>query len=535
VPEIAPRGDGTAAAPAGGGQPAARAIRQIDSPIDRDKAHIQKSRLISYCDLQHGRDTSHAHPRRERMTTVTSAPGMAAVDPAAAIPMADWGSLVLRAGRFGPILPHISWLLRFSDSVPRDALDDEARRLAATPYGFGRRVAPPRLPGGRPRWHPSRDPPPVDLTATPAIGPAGLAAWLDRQLAVPLDPEHDAGWRMAAAPTGDGGTAVLVTCHHLFGTGRGIIGALYGDADEDPTAGTTETPFTSASTFTTWEEALNLGDRFRLGLRGAAQVPAEVTAALRARRQDGPQPDPVPLKSPRGRDRTRRPPSNLRVCASACLPAADWDGAAARQGGTGNTLLAAVSANLLRRARISRGGTAARNLRVLLPIDLRDRDVSDTAAGSSGPTAQMTTAAVVLPGGAPQHGDLRELRARMKAAFVADTGTAPVVRGAGDVMRLLPEVLTFKVAAHAARQFDGCASNVGPVPERMLSIGSHRARDVVLLGFPIGNEALTALIRYRDRVAVSVVTDPMRLGPAADLRAWFTEELAAWGLPGVVL
>jgi hypothetical protein len=56
----------------------------------------------------------------------------------------------------------------------------------------------------------------------------------------------------------------------------------------------------------------------------------------------------------------------------------------------------------------------------------------------------------------------------------------------------------------------------------------------VLLGFPIGNEALTALIRYRDRVAVGVVTDPLRLGPAADLRAWLTEELDAWGLTDVV-
>jgi hypothetical protein len=468
------------------------------------------------------------------MTTVISAPPMSAIDPAAAIPMADWGSLVLRAGRFGPVLPHIAWLLRFPDFVERDALEQEARRLAATPYGFGRRVAPPRLPGGRPRWHPECKPPPVALARTAATGPAGLAAWVDRQLGVPLDPEYDAGWHIAATPTDDGGTAVLVGCHHLFGTGRGILGALYGGEDEDPTVGTTETPFTSASTFTAWEEALNVGERVKLGLRGAAQVPGEVTSALRARRRAAPQPAHALLKAPRRRDRTRRPPSNLRVSASATMAAAEWDDAAAQRGGSGNTLLAAVSANLLRRARIARDGPAARNLRVLLPIDLRDRDLGDAAASSSRPTAQMTTAAVVLPGGPPAQGDLRELRARMKAAFVADTGTAPVVRGAGDVMRLLPEALTFQVAAHAARQFDGCASNVGPVPERMLSIGTSSARDAVLLGFPIGNEALTALIRYRDRVAVSVVTDPLRLGPAADLRAWLTEELAAWGLTDVV-
>ncbi|MEA2183445.1 MAG: hypothetical protein QOF69_2630 [Solirubrobacteraceae bacterium] len=459
---------------------------------------------------------------------------MPAVDPAAAIPVADWGSLVLRAGRIGSVLPHIAWLLRFADTVSRAELEQEARRLAATPYGLGRRIAPPRLPGGRQRWHPSCEPPPCEIAEAPAIGPAGLAAWLDRQLGVLLDPEHDAGWRLAATPTGDGGTAVLVVCHHLFGTGRGILGALYGEGDEDPSVGTTETPFTSASSFSLQDEARGVGERFRLGMRGAAQLSSEAPSALRAIRRGAPPHGPVALKRPRGRDRTRRPPSNLRVSAIACLPASAWDDAAFQRGGSGNTLLAAVAANLLRRARIARGGAAERTLRLLLPIDLRDRDLADTGALSSGPTAQMTTAAVLLPGGPPVHGDLRELRARMKAAFVADTGSAPVVRGAGDAMRLLPEALTFRFAARAAQQFDGCASNIGPVPEGMLRVGRHDARDVALLGFPIGNEALTALIRYRDRVTVSVVTDPVRLGAAADLRAWLAAELDAWGLVDVV-
>jgi len=471
----------------------------------------------------------------ERVTPVVSAPASPTLDPAAAIPLADWTSLALRAGRVGPILPHMAWLLRFPDAVSQEELEQEARRLASTPYGFGRRVAPPRLPGGRPRWVPAPEPPPVEVASTPAIGPAGLATWLDRQLGVPLDPEHDAGWRIAATPTDDGGTAVLVSCHHLFGTGGGIVRALYGDDVDDPTAGTTETPFTDASSFTTWEEARGLAERFRLGLRGAAQVPRELAAGLRKlRRRDVPAADPAPLKPPRGRDRTRREPSNLRVAAIASVDAAAWDQAAAQRGGTGNTLLAAVAANLLRRARIARGGRADRTLRLLLPIDLRDRDLAESAALTSGPSAQMTTAAVILPGGGPEHGDLRELRARMKAAFVADTGTAPVVRGAGDVMRLLPEAVTFQFAAHAAKQFDGCASNVGPVPERMLHVGPHRATDATMLGFPIGNEALTALIRHGDRVAVSVVTDPLRLGPAADLREWLAEELEAWGLTDVV-
>jgi hypothetical protein len=468
------------------------------------------------------------------MTTVADAVPTATIDPAAAIPIVDWGSLVLRAGRVATVLPHIAWLLRFAETVPREALEQEARRLAATPYGFGRRIAPARVPAGRARWRPACEPPAVALAETPALGPVGLAAWLDRELGVPLDPEHGAGWRLAATPTDGGGTAVLVVCHHLFGTGGGILSALYGDDDQDPTIGTTETPFTSDSTFTVWEEARNVGERFRLGARGVAELAGEVPAALRSRRNGAPPPGPAALKAPRGRDRTRRPPSNLRVGAIASLPAAAWDEAAARWGGSGNTLLAAVTMNLLRRARIARGGPSQRNLRLLLPVDLQDRDVAATVGRSSGPGAQMTTAAVLVPGGQPEHGELRELRERMKAAFLADTGTAPVVRGAGDAMRLLPEPLTFRLAARAALRFDGCASNVGVVPERMLRLGAHDASDVAMLGFPIGNETLTVLIRHRDRVTVSVVTDPLRLGSAAELRAWLAAELDAWGLTDVV-
>jgi diacylglycerol O-acyltransferase len=466
------------------------------------------------------------------VTAAAGVPATYAIDPSAAIPLADWASLALRAGRVGPNLPNMGWVVRFPDEIPREELEAEARRLAATPYGFGRRIAPPRLPAGRPRWVPAPEAPPIVLAEAPTIGSAGLAAWLDRQLGVPLDPEYDAGWRLAATPVDDGGTVVVVSCHHIFGTARGLLDTLYGD-DEDPTVGTTETPFTSASRFTTCDEARGIAERIRLGMRGLAQLPGELASALRERGDGASAAGPAPLKAPRGRDRSRRPSSGLRAVAIASFPAVAWDDAAARRGGTGNTLLAAVTANILRRARIARGGPVQRALRVLLPVDLRERDVAMGTA-SSGPAAQLTTAAVLLPGGPPAYGDLRDVRARMKAAFLADTGTAPVVRGAGDAARLLPEPLTFQFAAHAAKSFDGCASNIGAVPGGMLTIGPHEASDAAMLGFPIGNEALVALIRYGDRLTIAVATDPDRLGPAADLRARLVEELAGWGLTDAV-
>jgi hypothetical protein len=377
----------------------------------------------------------------------------------------------------------------------------------------------------------------VSVRSQPLAGPDGLSAWLDRELGVPLDPERDAGWRISAARMADGGTAVLVAVHHLFGTGGGIVGALYGSQDVDPTTGTTEATFSSGNNFTMWREALGVGDRIRLGLLGGGRLMRSAAAARRgaSTSADPDRPDlPPAIKPSRGRDRTRRPPSNLRVAAIATAPADAWDSAAAQRGGTGNTLLAAIAANLLRRARLARGARIDRTLRLLLPVDLTDREVARVAQRSSGPAASMTTAEVVLPGGPPVHGELATLRATMKAAFIRDSGRAPAVRGAGDVMRLLPEALTFRAAARAALRFDGCASNVGAMPPGMLRLGPHLADDVAMIGFPIGNEAITALIRYRDAVALTVVTDPLRLGPAPDLREWLNDELAGWGLAEVV-
>ncbi|MGA9856740.1 MAG: hypothetical protein WBQ18_02695 [Solirubrobacteraceae bacterium] len=477
------------------------------------------------------------------MSTLTK-PSSAATRPAAGtapdveIPLVDWGNLALRAGRTGPVLPHMAWRLRFGESIDEATLTAEVQRLAATPYGLGRRIVAPRLPGGRHRWRQERQPPPVNLRPDPLKGADAEAAWLDRELGVPLDPEHDAGWRMSAAPTADGGTLVLIVVHHLFGTGGGIVNALYGDDDVDPAVGTTQTRFSPENDFTVWREARAIGERFGLGLQATAQLARSIPAAWAGRRRDAdgtvdPR-DPRPVQASRGRDRTRRPPSNLRVAAIATMPAAAWDTCAAEHGGSGTTLLAAVCANLLRRARIARGGSPDRTLRLLLPIDLTDRDVARVAQRTSGPSMELTTAEVVLEGGPPVHRELATLRARMKAAFIRDSAQAPTVRGAGDVMRLLPEALTFRAAAQAALRIDGCASNVGAIPPGMLRLGPHIADDLAMLGFPIGNETLTGLARYRDQVAVTVMTDPVRLGPAADLRSWFAEELAGWGLDEVV-
>ncbi len=494
-------------------------------------------------------DRLTADPVGERAPSVNHAAGAPVPMPqnCAEIPLVEWGSLALRAGRMrssrmGEALPHFAWLLRFRELIGRQTIQAEARRMADTPYGLGRRLAPPRVPGGRPRWRPSPAAPEVAFSSVALAEGAELGAWIDHQLGVRLDPEYDSGWHVAATHTTGGDTVVLVLVHHLFGIARGLVGAIYADDSEDPTFGTTGLRFDDpANDYTMRAELRGLRERFARGLRGASpphlrRMMREAAAIRRA--ADEQLEGYAPIKPPRGRDRTRQPLSDRRVAAFAFMSAQLWDETAATWGGTGNTLATAVAANLLRRARQARGGPSTRPLQFVLPIDLTRRQGIDRSARvGAGLSAEelMTTANLLLPGGTPVHGDLREIRARTRAALEADAATAPTIRGVPDIARLLPERVTLYAAYRAAVSFDGCVSNVGELPPGMLRLGPHEASHAVMLGFPIGNEALIGLLRYRDQVSLSAVTDPFRMGRDANLRTWLTEELAAWGLRDVVM
>lgn len=474
----------------------------------------------------------------------TSAPRSAAGGPlpsspaaAAEIPFCDWLTLGLRGGRHGAIVPNMGWRLRFPTAIGQDELEIEAARLAANPYGLGRRAVSRRITGGRPRWRQQATAPPVRISRE-AADDERVATWTDDQLAQRLDPEHGAGWRLAAITTEDGGTVVLLVFHHVFGSAHGLLRTLYGDGDERG-YGTTERPFAADSRYDLRAELDGVGERLEIGLRGLVRLALELAPGRPRRAADDDIGDgaPPPLAPPSGPDPSRRPMSDRRVSAFADVAAADWDAVAARHGGTGNSLLTAVAANLLRRTRAARGGPSDRPLRMLLPIDLGERRDAHRplAARSSTPTTAMATAKIVVPGGAPEHGDLRPLRARMKAAFVAEGDPrAARARGAAETARLLPEGLLFRLAAKAALHDDGCASNVGRVPEGLLRLGAHRASSAAVIGMPFGNEAIAALTRFDDRVALVVVTDPVQL-PADDrLRPWLADELAAWSLPARV-
>ncbi|MBI4897015.1 MAG: hypothetical protein HY827_01440 [Actinobacteria bacterium] len=474
-------------------------------------------------------------------TLLRGAGSDAGFDPNVEIGVIEWGSLALRAGRVGPNLPHMGIFLRFPDRISREEIVAEIDRIAEIPYGVGRKILPPRFRGGRHRWKAVVERPPYEISPESVADGEALTRWMNSHLGVRLDPEFDAGWAAFSTYIDDGGTALLIVLHHLFGIAGGVLGALYGDEDTDPTVNTTGLRFVPENHFSRADETRALRDRFALGTVGLLKLLASLPQLVLGRlRKQAPDPSaPKPIKGPRRLDPTRGELSADRECALAFVPADEWDGRARELGGSGNTLLAAVDANLLRRARIARGGDARRPIQILVPVDLSDRDDLDRLGlRSSAPSGDnaMTTAAVVVEGGAPRHGELRDLRARMKAAYEADADDTPVIRGAGDAMRLVPEAITYRAAERAAKSFDGCASNVGQLPEGMLRLGDHHATHALMLGFPIGNETIAVLHRYEDMVAISVNTDPARMGIGAPtMREWLIEELTEWGFEDVVM
>lgn len=173
-------------------------------------------------------------------------------------------SLVLHGGRAAHVVWHMGLLLVFDEPVAATTIVAEARRLAANPLGLGRRLVLPRIPGARPFWQVDGEPPAVEIAPGPH-DPAQLASWLHAQASTPLDPERGPGWRIAAAPTPEGGTAVVVMAHHAYGTGRSILEAMYAPSSYDLDGPPSPLPRPSLT-----RELGDLGGRLWTGIDGLA-------------------------------------------------------------------------------------------------------------------------------------------------------------------------------------------------------------------------------------------------------------------------
>jgi hypothetical protein len=441
-------------------------------------------------------------------------------------PLDDHAAMYVAASRRRH-LPCVGVVRHFSEPIDGDTLAAYAAGLAANPQGFGRRVVPARLPGARARWEPAAVLPPLRIETEPLAGP-DVAALLDDEVSAQPDPSCDPGWRLTALTDSEGGTTVLTWLHHAYGDGRGILETAF-----VPGAGPAVHAQVASSQ--TMSEIGDVMARFRRGVIGGARLGREAaTVRWRQPHSDLARLGPT-LRALGARDRSVGARSGRRVVALGRVEASTWDAAAADRGGSGNALLLAVLANLLRVARRSRGESGERPLRLLLPFDTRLRG---EGAGAPGPgvTANAAGAAVVLlSGGAPSYGRLERVRlatrealrqAAASAMATATTGPPGVI----DVMALLPSSITHRLASRVQGNVDGVASNVGPVPAHVAELGSHTAREVFLLAGPMLTDLTVCLGRDRGEIALGVVADPARLGPAGGLRERLAEELEGWGL-----
>jgi hypothetical protein len=470
------------------------------------------------------------------------------------VPLVDLGSMMLYAARHTSALPNMAFIRHFEGRLTEEELAGESRRIASNPYGLGRRLIMPRVPGARPLWFADSRPPRVAI-APEAVDAAALSNWFADELSVRLDPLGGPGWRIGAVHHGDM-TVVSVSMSHLYGTGRDIILALASDEVVSPSGANGARAHPGSSNGNGSHAAANghapdfshdivaetadLMRRVRIGVTGIARLGGQIVTGPQRREPHG---DAATLRKPLDalldRDPSRGRPSSRRVAALATVSADAWGAAASERHGSSLALQVAVTANLLRDARRARGGPTHRPLRIIIPVDLVDRSGPAAPDATLGPV-ELTSAGIVLSGGLSSHGDLTEVRDTCRQAIsaaraeVAATGRVPVAPGMVDAMRLLPDAITTRVVMRVHARFDGAVSGVGPVPEGMFHLGSHVARDVFLAGFPMGSDVSLTMGEFDGRFMISLLADPSRLGAGPGLRERLELELERWGVEGTV-
>src|ERR1700742_5160946 len=264
---------------------------------------------------------------------------------------------------------------------------------------LSRRIEPSPLPFGRHRWVAPKGQSDLEIVAT-SRAREELDAWLAEQANTPLDAEHGPGWHLAALPFTDGGAAVSLVISHCLSDGVGLCEAM---ADAAPGR---HDPITwpAAGSRRRWQA---IREDARQTARDIPGIGRAVVAAARLARRNGAGTGPAaaPLSEPpvisgEADERITLPTATIFVDAD------EWDARAQSLGGTSNTLLAALAAQLAQRVgRIAADGSVA----VTMPVNER-------AAGDTRANAITNVDFTVDP--APATRDLSEIRAIIKQALV---------------------------------------------------------------------------------------------------------------------
>ncbi|KBZ62138.1 hypothetical protein ACRU43_22995 [Mycobacterium colombiense] len=261
---------------------------------------------------------------------------------------------------------------------------------------LSRRIEPSPLPFGRHRWVAPKGQSDLEIVAAPRSR-EGLDAWLGEQADTPLDAENGPGWHLAVLPFTEGGAAVSLVISHCLTDGVGLCEALADAATgrRDPIT------WPAAGSRGWWRAVREDAHQTVRDIPGIGR--AVVAAARMARRPSAGAAAPLaepPVLPGRADEQVTLPTATIFVDAD------EWDARAESLGGTGNTLLAGLAAQLARRVgRIAADGSVA----VTMPVNER-------AAGDTRANAITNVDFAVDP--APATADLSEIRATIKQALI---------------------------------------------------------------------------------------------------------------------
>jgi diacylglycerol O-acyltransferase len=407
----------------------------------------------------------------------------------------------------------IQLLWRFPEPVSRGMLEAEWHRLDEG--RLSREAVPSRVPGARRKWVSVANAEPLHVSPRP-LAEAATADWIDQQVRVPLPGGSGKLWRLAAAPCA-GGMLVSLTVPHFRCDGLGLFAAV----GTHPGAPSRRPPFAVVRDSDLGDAAAQIGGALR-GLGQTLATPAgRRRLAAAAPRATGAATPPVPAAG------GSRPRFFTSVIID--VDARSWEERAAANGGTVNSLLLQVAANLVR-TKVPRDPRA--DIEVGIPVSLRESAADERANA-------LVVVPLTVPGGTVRHGDLEPAR-RATKELLRDTGGHSATLVPEPLWHLLPAGWAGALKAPGAQQTDVVASNFGTVPDTVTHFAGSGAGAVALRtmnvpGLVPGRARLRAslvLLRSGDRMTMTVTGSPDCFGGEASLGRQVSDELAAWGLRG---
>ncbi|WP_330184842.1 hypothetical protein OHB26_15370 [Nocardia sp. NBC_01503] len=382
-------------------------------------------------------------------------------------------------------------LWRTADPVDRELLDRIHEALRVGP--LGRRVVRTRVPGARPRWQATGWAHPAAVTDR-AIPTAALLDWADAQ-GENLDPEIGPGWRLSATELAEGGCVMSLTCSHALADGRALTLAIDHALTGTPLAA-------SVAGHTDWADARK-------------QWATVIGGTARALRRGLP-PRPVPPD-----DRKMLPTNTISgaVTRSAIIQvsALEWNRVAVANDGTANSLFVQLIANMLWDSGFQESTIAAS-----LPVDTRDEPRVDNDMA-------MTEIAIT------RSDTPSTLRRRARAAYehrMTSPGGIPE-----ELLQVIPDRWAAALAKGAGER-DILCSNIGTLPDSLLSLGPHPCTGVAARAIHPGLRPdqlpRTRISGYLTRIADNYTLSVVSLDPdvAQSPSALAEKALADLGLRG---